>query len=113
MSLPKCYFNYSTPIAKVGNSYKGYEELKCVQVPAYKRNVKKRESLGGGWYGSKETVTEEFKWNFIILKDDKPYGVLIHPYGEITRIKSDIHPLDTKWFHQEIKSFILKLQECS
>ena len=111
MSLPKCYFNYSTLIAKVGNSYKGYEELKCVQVPAFTKQVKERESLGGGWYGSMETVTKTFDRYFIILKDDKPYGVLIEPYHEVTSIKSDIHPLDCKWFHQEIKSFILKLQQ--
>lgn len=110
MSLPKCYFNYSTLIAKVGNSYKGYEELKCVQVTPFTKQVEQRESLGGGWYGSMETVTKTFDRYFIIIKDNKPFGVLLEPYHEIHNIKSDIHPLDCKWFHQEIKSFILKLQ---
>jgi hypothetical protein len=109
MSLPKCYFNYSTLIAKVGNSYKGYEELKCVQVTPFTKQVKERESLGEGWYGSIETVTKTFDSYFVILKDDKPFGVLLDPYHEITRIKSDIHPLDCKWLSTEIKSFILKL----
>lgn len=111
MSLPKCYFNYSTLIAKVGNSNKGYQELKCVQVTPFTKQVKERESLGGGWYGSTETVTKTFDRYFIILKDNKPYGVLLEPYHEVTRIKSDIHPLDCKWLATEIKSFILKLQQ--
>jgi hypothetical protein len=111
MSLPKCYFNYSTLIAKVGNSYKGYEELTCVQVTPFTKQVKERECLGNGWKGAEQIVDRVFDRYFIILKDDKPYGVLLDPYHEITRIKSDIHPLDCKWFDTEIKSFILKLQQ--
>lgn len=105
MSLPKCHFNYSTLIAKVGNSRKGYHELRCIQVPPFTKQVKERESLGGGWYGSIGTVTRKFDRYFIVMKDNKPYGVLLEPYHEAT--KSDIYPLDTKWIAKEIKSFIL------
>ena len=53
-SNPKCYFNYKTLTAKVGNYTKGYEELECIQVPTFKRTILEKESLKNGWYGTKQ-----------------------------------------------------------
>ena len=58
-SNPKCYFNYKTLTAKVGNYTKGYEELECIQVPTFKRTILEKESLKNGWYGTKQEV---WKW---------------------------------------------------
>jgi hypothetical protein len=106
--LPKCYFNYSTLTAKVGNIYKGYEELPCIQIPTFKRKVKERESLGNGWYGGMEIVEKVYDKCFIIIKDNKPFGVLQHPYHESNNIKSDILPITHKLVHKEITDYINK-----
>ena len=103
-SLPKCYFNYDTLIAKVGNSYHGFEELNCVRVPAFTKEVYERSDAGGGWYGAKELVTYEYTQYFVIMKDDKPFGVLYYPYHE--EIKNDIWPVNARHPFKEIKDFI-------
>ena len=110
-SLPKAYFDYNTLKAKVGNSYKGYEELSCLQVPTFTKTVLERSDEGGGWYGAKEKVTKKYDKFFVILKDNKPYGVLLEPYN-IT-IASDIHPINKKFYFKEINDFINFLLQVS
>jgi len=105
-SLPKCHFNYSTLIAKVGNTYKGFEELQCIQIPTFKRKVSEKEWLGNGWYGEKRLIEKVYNKYFIILKDNKPFGVLYNPYHEKYNIKSDIFPLDYDHPFKEIGNFI-------
>lgn len=107
-SLKKCYFNYDTLEAKVGNVVKGYEILNCLKVPTFKRNKKERESLGNGWYGEKITVEVIYDKCFIIIKDNKPFGLLIDPYYEPT-IKSNIYAIDKPQF-KEIEHFIKNIQ---
>jgi len=102
----KCYFNYSTLKAKVGNSIKGYEELDCVQVPTFKRVILEKESLGNGWYGSKQKVEKTYNNYFIILKNNKPFGVLYEPYSEKHNIKSNIIDINFNHPHSEITKFI-------
>lgn len=106
-SCPKCHFNYNTLEAKVGNKIKGYETLNCLPVPIFKRIIKERESLGNGWYGSNKVDVEyEYKC-FIIMKNNKPFGILINPYHEES-IKNDIISIDSKTCI-EIDNFIKTL----
>ncbi len=107
-SLPKCYFNYNTLKAKVGNIHKGYEELNCLKVPTFTKTKLERSDEGNGWYGAKEKVTYTHNDWFIIMKDNKPFGILMSPYIQET-IKSDIHPLNTKKLHYIVKNFINQL----
>ena len=106
-SNPKCYFNYKTLTAKVGNYTKGYEELECIQVPTFKRTILEKESLKNGWYGTKQEVEKVYDYYFIILKHNKPFDVLYNPYG--TNIKSDIISINANHPHPEILKFIEKL----
>ena len=105
-SLPKCYFNYATLIATVGNSYKGYDELSCIQIPPFTKQELERESLGNGWYGSKVLITKVYDRYYVIIKDTKIYGILMYPYHQDLKIKSDIYPINYKYFLPEIKHFI-------
>lgn len=105
-SLLKCYFNYSTLIAKVGNTYKGFEELQCIQIPTFKRKVLEKEDLGNGWYGEERLVEKVYDKYFIILKNNKPFGVLYRPHHEKRNIKSDIFPLNYNHPFKEISNFI-------
>lgn len=102
--FPKCHFDYSTLIAKVGNIYKGYKELQCIQVPTFTKEEKEREDLGGGWYGGLISVTKTYDKYFVIIENDEIVGVLNHPYYQ--NIKSDILPIDYKYHPQEVVKFI-------
>lgn len=104
----KCFFNYDTLIAKTGNTHKGYEDLNCIKVPTFNIQVWEREDAGNGWFGGKELVTKTMDRVFIVMKDNKPHGVLINPYHQDFSIKSDILSLDSK-FPQQVKDFIHQL----
>jgi len=107
-SLLKCYFDYDTLITKVGTKEKGYREIKAIQVPTYSRIVREKEDLGNGWYSSKSiTVKKEYKYNFVLIENGKLLGVLLHPYDKT--IKSDIHPINSKYVADEIRTFIKSL----
>ena len=106
MSLPKCYFEYKTLTAKVGNIHKGYEILQCLQVPPFTKIVEERESLGNGWYGDRIQVEKTFDKYFIVVRDNKPIGVLYHP---IENMKCDIMPLWYKYY-PEVTEFISSIK---
>lgn len=112
-SLPKAYFNYATLQAKIGNSYKGYEELECIQVPTFTKIKLERTDEGNGWYGGKEKVTKKYDRFFVIIKDNKPFGVLLEPYHQSSGIASDIHPINKKFYFKEINDFINSLLQVS
>lgn len=81
MSLPKCNFDRDKLIAKVGNIYKGFRELECIQVPVFKKMIKEKEDLGGGWYSSKSIMVEKtFDGYYVIMENDKPFGVIYCAY---------------------------------
>ena len=103
-SLPKCYFNYDTLVAKVGNKYKGYKELQCIKIPTFTKQFRERQSLGNGWYGDIIIVDKIFDKYFIILENNIPIGVLNHPYYQ--DIKSDILPINYKYHPKEVITFI-------
>ena len=103
-TLPKCYFDYESLIAKVGNSHKGYKELQCIQIPPFTKQEWERESLGNGWYGGKILVTNTYDRCFAIIENNKVVGILLKPYHYT--IKSDIYPIDYKYPYKEIEDFI-------
>ena len=109
-SKPKCHFSYKTLIAKIGNSYKGYEELECIQVPSFTKTISEKACLGKGWYGGMTEVKKTFDRFFVIMKDNKPFGLLDNPYDEDSQIKTDILPLNAKYF-PEIINFIKTLNK--
>ncbi len=104
ISFPKCYFDYNTLIAKVGNSYKGYKELQCIQVTPFTKQNKEKESLGNGWYGGLILVTKTYDKYFAIIENGKIIGILNHPYYQ--NIKSDILPINYKYHPAEVIEFI-------
>ena len=107
MSFPKALFNLTDLTVKVGNKIKGYEILPVLKVPTFKRIVLERESLGNGWYGSKEKVEKIYDRYYIIMKEGNPYGILSEPYIH-DNIKSDILPLNGVSYI-EVNQFILDI----
>lgn len=110
MSYAKCHFNKSNLTARVGNIYKGYETLQCVQVTPFTKTVKELEgNLEDGY--SYVTVDKLFDHYYVLLKNNLPFGLLIDPF-DITYnyISSEIYPLNHPW--KEVSEFITQLQ-CS
>ena len=105
-SFKKAYFDYSTTTAIVGNSIVGYEILSCLKVPLFKTIEIKATNEGNGFYSSWKRPVEVNHDNvFVITKDNVPYGVLIGPYHQSLKIKSDIYPIDYD-FHPFVKAFL-------
>jgi len=98
------YFNWSDFTVKIGNIHKGYTICKCLKVPDYTITYRERESLGNGWYGASEEVTEVMKHSFIVFKDDEIIGYIIKPYAQ-ENMRSYIQPV-TNSTHKPIKDFI-------
>lgn len=110
--MPKAFFNYDTLKATVGSIYKGYTELDCVQVPPFKKTTMERTDEGGGWVSAyKVPVTKEYDSFFVIMKNNKPYGVLLNPHHQSVNISNNIYPITNKFQHKEINNFINSLLE--
>lgn len=96
--LKKGWFNIEEMTVQFGGAMSKPEFIftaKAIKCPTYKRMVKERESLGGGWYGSMEVVEKIYDKYYLVIKDGVCIGVMYSPYV-ISGIKSDLHPINEK-----------------
>lgn len=101
-------FDHDTLTVKFGGP-KTPEDKKfvatAIKVPPYTYSYKERESLGGGWYGATQTVTDIEDNEYIIIKDGFCIGTM-NPYSKAHKdIKSVLMPI-SKRTHNKVMEFI-------
>jgi len=106
MTLPKAIYSHELNTCVVRNkATNSHDILPCLKVPTYYSIVRERSDEGNGWYGPMQSVKKAYKDTFIIVKDNKLYGILYSPYH--MGIRTDIYQVSDKT-PKEVMDFIKK-----